>query len=346
MAVPAAGTFTASQLLKIQKMADDMWADSQLKTDYMAEVDVAKAIMAEQTAMLAPLQDPEKTRTVKLIWLDTCEVAAEDVDDDCDISGTEASSDSKEYAIDLFKKVGVSVKEIENRTDEFSTGQKAARLLLAADKALAEWYAGQLVTKIESFRGTNTYTTPVGVSPWTFTSSDTVIPADQWDTTLMPKLNMTARKNKIVNPFLLSGEALWYTNEEAYNNTGNLDGKGDNTRISKYFGRRYFDPINIDEANSPDLKAYMIARGAIAMVSKTHYPTVPVIYHNPWQQRYQMPSKNLPGINYEVIYTQSCTSGEITHTWQLKLNAGIYLNPTGCTETRTGILSFLRDAGI
>lgn len=346
MAVPAAGTFTASQLLRIQAMASDLWADNQTRADYIAEADVLNAIRSEQTARLSALQDPEKTRTVRLMWLDACEVAVDDVDDDCDLTGTEASSDSKDYTLDLFKRTVISVKEIENRTDEFNTQQKAARLMLAADKALTEWLATQLMAKIETFRGTNTYTTPVGSTAWTFAASDTTIPADQWNTELFPKLSLCARKNKILNPFLISGEALWYTNENAYNNVGNDDGKGDNVRNQKYFSRRYFDPVRIDEANSGTLKAYMISRGALAVVTKTHYPTAPVVYHNPWHSRYRMASKNMPGIDYEVTYTQACASNEITHTWQLKLNAGIFLNPTGCTESRTGVLSFVRETGL
>lgn len=346
MAVPAAGTFTASQLLKVQAMADDLWMDNQTQSDYVARCEVVKALMAEQTAQLAPLQDPEKTRTVKLIWLNACGVTTAAVDDDCSITGTELSSDSKEYAIDLFRTSSFSIKEIKSRTDEFSMGQQAAKGLLAADKALCEWLAGQAVAKLETFRGTNVYTAPVGATAWTFASSDTTIPADQWDTTLMPRLSLAAEKNYMTNPYLLTGEAMWYINEEAVNNQGNLDGKGDNVRNQKYFRAKYFDPFAIDSNNSPDYKAYMIDRGAVAVVSKSHYPDVPVTYHNPYQTRYRMESRNLPGIVFEVTYSQSCISSETTHVWQLKLNAGIYLNPTGCTETRTGVLSFVREIGL
>lgn len=346
MAVPAAGTFTASQLLRIQTMADDLWADNQTRADYIAEVEVLNAIRAEQTARLAALQDPMKTRTVRLMWLDACEVTTSAASDDCSFSGTEASSDYEDYTLDIFRESIIAVKEIENRTDEFNTQQKAARLMLAADKALAEYLATQAVAKIEAFRGENTYTTPAGSTAWTYAANDTTIPADQWNTELFPKLSLCARKNKILNPFLLSGEALWYTNENAQNNQGNGEGKGDAVRNSRYFRARYYDPVRIDEANSGTLKAYMISRGALAVVTKTHYPETPVVYHNPWQSRYRMPSANMPGIDYEVIYTQACSSGEITHTWKIKLNAGIFLNPTGCKETRTGVLSFVREAGL
>lgn len=339
--------FTASQLLKIQTVADDMWSDNRTRIDYMAECDVAKAIQAETTAMLDPLTDPNKTNTVKLIWLNACDVTDAAVGDDCTITGPELSSDSQDYVLDIFRKTSFSVKEIQARTDQFTLAQQIARGLLQCDKVLAEYVAEQCVSKLESFRGTNTYTDPVGSGAWAFAASDTTVPADQWDTTLMPKMSLAARKNKFINPALISGEALWYMNQESVNNQGNDDGKGDAVRMaSKYFARKYFDPIKIDEVNAGTIKAYMVDRGAMALVTKTHYGAVPALYQNPWQQRYSIPSRNLPGINWEAIYTQSCTSSEITHVWQLKVNMGIFLNPTGCTSTNTGVLSFVRPAGI
>lgn len=339
--------FTASQLLKIQSKADQVWADNRLKVDYMAECEVAKALQAETTAKLLPLTDPRKTNTVTVVWLNACDVSDAAVGDDCNITGPELSSDSKDYTLDIFRKTSFSVKEIATRTDEFNVAEQAARGILQCDKILSEYVAEQCVAKLEAFRGTNSYLTPVGAAAWALNGSDTEIPADQWTTSLMPKLSLTARKNKITNPALISGEALWYMNEEAGNDAGNLDGKGDAARMSgKYFPRKYFDPVKIDEVNAGDFKAYVVDRGAIALVSKSHYGEVPTLYHNPWQQRYSMKSKNLPGMVWEVIYTQSCTSSEITHVWQFKVNMGIFLNPTGCTSTNTGVLSFLRPAGI
>lgn len=339
--------FTASQLLKVQQVANDKWADNRTKIDFIAECDVVKALQSETTAMLDPLTDPSKTNTVKLIWLNACDVADAAVGDDCSITGPELSSDSKDYTLDIFRKTSFSVKEIAARTDQFTLADQIARGMLQCDKVLSEYLAEVAVAKIEAARGTNTYTTPIGGAAWSFADSDTTIPADQWTTSLMPKLSLAARKNKFLNPMLLSGEALWYMNEEAVNNSGNDDGKGDATRMnSKYFARKYFDPIKIDEVNAGTIKAYMIDRGALAFVNKSHYPVVPVEYQNPWQMRYQVESKNIPGVFWEVTYSMSCTSSEITHVWQYKVNAGIFLNPTGCTATNTGVLSFVRPEGI
>ncbi len=339
--------FTASQLLKVQQMATDKWADNRTRADYWAECEVVKAVQAEQTAVLDPLTDPNKTNTVKLIWLNACDVASAAAGDDCAISGPELSSDSIDYTLNIFRKSTFSVKEIQARTDQFTLQEQIARGLLQLDKVLSEYLASQVVAKLEAFRGTNTYTTPVGSTAWSISGSDTEIPADQWNTSLMPKLSLASRKNKFMNPALISGEALWYMNEESRNNQGNDDGKGDATRMgAKYFSRKYFDPVKIDEVNSGTIKAYMVDRGAIAMVTKTHYGDVPVLVQNPWQQRYRMQSMNLPGVYWEMIYTQACASGEITHTFQAKVNCGIFLNPTGCTAANTGVLSFVRPAGI
>jgi hypothetical protein len=188
--------FTASQLLKVQTVSDDLWADNRTKIDYMAECDIAKAIQSESTAMLSPLQDPSKTRTVKLIWLNACSVDDAAVGDDCAITGPELSSDSQDYVLDIFRKTSFSVKEIQARTDQFTLQQQIARGLLQCDKVLAEYVAEQCVAKLESYWGTNTYLTPVGSTVWSLSGSDTIVPADQWTTGLMPKLSLTARKNK------------------------------------------------------------------------------------------------------------------------------------------------------
>lgn len=338
--------FTASQLLKVQQVATDKWADNRTKIDFIAECEIVKALQSETTAMLDPLTDPAKTNTVKLIWLNACDVDDAAVGDDCAITGPELSSDSKDYTLDIFRKTSFSVKEIQARTDQFTLADQIARGMLQCDKVLSEYLAEVAVAKIEAARGTNTYTTPVGEVPWSFAASDTTIPADQWTTSLMPKLSLAARKNKFLNPAIYSGEALWYMNEEAMNNSGNAEGKGDAARNSKYFSRKFFDPIKIDEVNAGTIKAYMIDRGAMALVTKSHYPVVPVTYQNPYQTRYQVESKNIPGVFFEVTYTQSCTSSEITHIFQYKVNAGIFLNPTGCTATNTGVLSFVRPVGI
>ena len=142
--------FTASQLLKVQQIANDKWADNRTKIDYIAECDVVKALQNETTAMLDPLVDPSKTNTVKLIWLNACSVDDAAVGDDCAITGPELSSDSKDYTLDIFRKTSFSVKEIQARTDQFTLQEQIARGMLQCDKVLSEYLAEVAVAKIEA----------------------------------------------------------------------------------------------------------------------------------------------------------------------------------------------------
>ena len=48
-----------------------------------------------------------------------------------------------------------------------------------------------------------------------------------------------------------------------------IRGKGDAVRMaSKYFSRKYFDPVKIDEVNAGSIKAYMVDRGAMALANR------------------------------------------------------------------------------
>jgi hypothetical protein len=338
--------FTASQLLKIQARADQMWADNRTRIDYIAEAEVVKALQAETTAQLDPLQDMNKTRTVKLIWLKTAAIAADAKTDDCDFTFPELSSDSTEYAIDLFQETGFSVKELATRTDEFSLADQIAKGTLACDKALSEYLAATSVAKLEAYRGTNNFLSHPGSVAWTFAAGDTTVPADQWTSGIMPKLSLTARMNHFLNPAIIAGRALWYEMEEAMNNQPNAEGKGDANRMNRYFNRKYFDPITVDEVNAGTMKAYLVDRGAFAFVTKNYFPDTPILVQNPYQQRYKVQSRNLPGVYWDVVYTQKCVSDEITHTFKFSVNAGIFQNPLAHDATNTGVLAFVRPDGI
>lgn len=348
MAVPSAGDFSASQLLRIQTKADQLWSQNRNRADYLARVEVLNALRARQTAQMAALQDPMKTNTVRLMWLHGCGITDGAVSDDCSISGTELSSNYEDYEIDIFRQASFSIKEWEMRTEEFNMEEKIAVGLLRADKALSEYLAQQCVSKLIAFAGVNSYTTPIGAAAWTNSSAAiggyTEIPADQWDTKLLNRLNVAANKNKFFAPYLVSGEALEYITTEAVQDRGNDNGSGDFVRVSGWDIN--VDYNNVDAVGSPLFYTFMVDTGAVAIVNKNYNPVTPAVYQNPYRTHYQYASQNVPGLVYDAFYTQSCTSNEVTHSWKLKLNAGIYLNPTGCTETNTGVLAFVRPTGI
>jgi len=333
MPVPTAGTFTAANLATIVTTADKVWKDNMSNPDYVANVEALEAIRKEQTASFPDLQDPAKDNTVKVVWIDHCDATLANCTNDCTIGGAELSADGKDYTLDLCKTSGFNIKEKALRSSVLTYDELVAKGLLSRMKLLDEWLAQQAIVKLEAFRGV-AENLPAGLT-WANASGDTEIPRAQWNLSLIPQLQRLGIMNRFTSPFLLSGSNLWvdYMNAEA--NMGNDNGKGDAARMKMF--RTYFDLWNVDTLTAPDLKTYLVNRGAVAFVNKAYYGAFPTEYMT--QRRYSIASRNLPGVRYDVVYTNECVSNEIIHKFSLYVKAGIFLNPTGCTETRTGIIA-------
>ena len=331
-----AGNFTASQLAQTIVKADAMFADDMMKADFEANAEVWKAINAEQTANVKILEDPEKDRHVKVHWINSCATTVEDcsVDDDCTVGGPELGTDSKTYAISICKKYGFTVDEMSFRTQDYSMEEVVAKGFLKADKALSETIAASGIAKVEAFKGTNLVTDGVGTVNGTTTETD--IAAADWNERLFAYLYRVGIQNQLSNPFLLSGTNLFEDRLVTMLAEKNADGKGA-AALYKLM-RTYFDLFNIDAANSPDLKSYVINRGAVAFASKAYYGAAPTVYKD--QDRYSIASRNLPGVRFDVHYTNRCDGNSYKHDFTIKANYDYFLNPTGCDAGRTGILAF------
>lgn len=335
MAVPSAGTFTAAALQKVQVLQDRVWKDNIGNARYMSHVDSLLAIQKEGTASGAFRElQTEKDKTVRLVWLNDCDDTTAACSNDCTIGGAELSADAKDYALNICRTTGFTIKEKATRSTEFDREMHVAQGMLNHIRLLDEYLNGQVLAAIETNRGANEYF-PTG---WSETSSDTVVPDTDFSRRMIPRLIQTGVRNRFNNPYILSGENLWYEKWDAMMDAGNLDGKGNAAAFGAL--RIYHDLFNLDAANDPDFKTYLISQGALAFVSKAYYNT-PVDYFT--NTRYSVPSNSIPGVRYDVVYTNTCTSNEMLHHFSLYANAGIFLNPTGCSETRTGIISFLKD---
>lgn len=332
-----AGDFTASQLSAAILKADNMWADSMLKADYTANVEVVTALRAEQTANVSILENKDKDRNVKIHWLATCGNEVEDDDDDtCTIGGAEAGVDSKEYALTIKKKYGFSIKEDTFRTNEYNMEDVVARCFLDADKALSEAIAVSAVARVDSFKGVNQAAAGIG----TVVGSETEVHSADWTSRLFAYLTKVSKLNKFSSPFLLSGDNLFEERLVTMLSEANANGKGDKMLFSLL--RTYFDLFNVDTVLSPLQKTFMINRGAIAFASKAKYTAVPIKYKE--QDRWSIESRNLPGVRYDVYYTNKCTEDDMQHDFTVRAWYDFYNNPTGCTATNTGVLSFKRVA--
>ncbi len=151
----AAGDFSPSVLQNIMLEAEKVWAGGIRTTNNQINSVAAQAVLANQTARIRDLEDPEKDRTVRITWIDTCPQVAADCVSNCDLDEPELASLSKDYTLDLCKKTGFSVDAEKTRTNIYSVEQEAAEGIARSLKTLDEWVSQQTVVKLKAFEGIN-----------------------------------------------------------------------------------------------------------------------------------------------------------------------------------------------
>lgn len=329
------GNFTCAELVKIMVGIDKAWRDNQTNSDFISYAETINVVKSRQTASFPQLENAEKDETVKIFWATDCNSSLADCDDDCVVGGPELEARCKEYTLDICKTAGFSVKEKTFRTSNLSRDEVVAKGMLKRMKELDEYLAQQMVAKLNAFAGVNQFEGIGSVAG----DGTTYISASFWTADLSGYFQQVAIMNKLSGAYMLHGTNLWQTNWQAQMNALNANGKDAVAKLGTI--QQFWDPFNIDSVNSPNKVSYMITNGAVAFVNKAYYPTTPVEYLGAGQIRYSVASKSIPGVVYDVVYTNSCTNNEITHKWSLYLTAGIFSNPYGCNEDVTGVLKFI-----
>lgn len=326
------GSFSETKLLEQRVRASSILFDDRIKQQFVPQIEVLNAVKAVETATLNAQFQSRKEFDVELMWENFCDIEAQDCDDSCDLGGNKSSTNAETVSLECFKEVKFSMYESDFSDNEFD--MNIAKALLKADKELVEKFAQYVVAQIESFKGVNALTTGKG----TVTGSETTIPAAYWNPSLFAYLNRVSIMNKMSNPILLSGNNLYEANYNAQMNAGNANGKGDRNMFGTI--PTYFDLFNIDTVNTPDLKSYLLSMGSLAMVSKTFNPDVPEKLM-PFT-RYTMSSNFFPALKYDVWYDNACEASarrQVAHNWTVRLTAGLFNNPHGCSLDNTGIIS-------
>jgi len=331
----AAGNFTPTILADIQIKADNIWMDNMAKTAFIADTMAMKAIQEQQSAKVSVIET-NKDVTASISWIQDCEMEVSAVgSNDCIIDGPELETVSKNLEITQSIKTSFKVERKALRNNMYEVSEIAAKGMLKASKVLDEEVTRRAIAAINGFAGTNEYDGDLGVVQG---SGDTHVAALNWDTRLLPYLKLVAIKNRMNTPFMLTGVNYWYTDMDAEHNKGNSDGSGDYVRNQLI--KRYYDLFNVELVNSGDLFSYLINRGALAFASKTYNPSVPFTVPDPGQERYSIESRNIPGLRYDVIYALKCINDKLYDVWDFRAYFDFFLNPTGCTDTRTGVLRF------
>lgn len=341
----AQGDFTPTKLAEIQLKADEIWSEPQNQKSYTANGDTVKAIQAQQTAVIEPLNLKSKKYDVSINWVDFCGDTATDVTDadDCPVTVTgEGEGKSEDYALDIFIEDHFSVTEEKFDDNIFNVDEVVAKGLLAKQKNILERFNAKALAVIDANKGVNPFLGIGAVGTLGNLGYTTIAEANMTIEKMYPYLVQVAQMNRSNNAFVLDGGNLFQQYVLAAAKFANADGKLDGNLL-QYFD--YVADLHGAARNAVTDISYLIDRGSIAIANRSKYPIVPREYgHEVAQTRYSAPLAQIPGLNLDVIYTNKCVADQIVHVWSMKLRAGVFVNPIMCDANNTGILGFKKIA--
>lgn len=341
----AAGDFSATQLTAITLRAQEMWAKNPGAAP-PPNVATVNAVIGNQNARVADLEDKDKDKQVKITWVNACALAVSDCTPDCDITGPELESAATTYDLDLCKEVKFSVDETKLRTNTLTFEELAAPGLSTAIGALDQWYNLQMLLHLKTFAGTNAIP-----APWTYAAGTTTIPAASYNRAIVANVIYQAMRNGFSNPYFINNGDLYVDWLNAQLDSRNANGAGDAARIAE-LDRMVFDLQGFYTAGLTE-SLFMVNPGAVAMATKARNPNVPKVMKD--VTHYTVPSRAIPGVTYDAFYQLTCTAvgseSHYIHSWKLKTRGGIFLNPNQCpivvggtTVTPTGVISYTKGA--
>lgn len=329
--------------------AEEVWADSQNQTDmYTADAETIKALAERQknrVQIITELENPElEANNVKIVWLDNCGETLDDTCQDvCDLTASEVSMTSKNINLNKCKSASFKINENDLLRNRYSLDEVVARKLLSKTKALDEWINAQALLFLSANAGYNK-----NPETYTFDATTLLVPEADYTQNLYVKMAIDAKINKLMDPFVVDGGALYRYYLNAQLDKDNGEGKGDGKRVMLF--PTYFDLVGFPSTPVTD-STFLISASAYAFASRNYWSPTPTEV-NPKdgrQIRFSIPSNNIPGLRYDVVHEYACSGKRFTHTYYIEANFDFALNPIGCdvtvgaeTENVSGILSYTK----
>lgn len=329
------GVFSHTALLQARDLADRMMLDGRVKQQYVPKTTAFQYLQNLQTASLNQAFNarPGKKYEVEIMWENVC-ADLTIADESCAIGGPEASTNTKVYELEKRIVKGFTIDDDKYRTNEFDSATSLAKLLLVAEKQIAEEFTQYALGRLNVFAGVNQVALGKGVINGLDPTITDIDPAN-WTAEIMAYFSRVIQLNRFSNAAMITGSNLYETLFVASANAANSEGKGD--QILWNGMPIWFDLFNVDAVNGQELFTYMVEQGSIAMVNKT-FNIAGTNFHD---QRYTIPCRFLPGWNMDLYYTNNCNDDGthmdmLKHHWKIVLTADIFNNPFGCDAIEDG----------
>lgn len=328
-------------LPEVYRSLDVAWDDAIQQAQFRAKCDAAKTLLMNQTASVTPLiqgtNANSKDRTVRIHWLNAADIAAGAATDECAAASVTLTDDKQDYNISNQREASFKTSwKVHRTTPEAHTlNQTVATGMLAAMKVLDEYLNAQAYTFLAANNGAHEYTLQYGAAGagdvWEIAAAD-------WTVDLMPEFILSAEFARFNNAFMLHGLNMFTDRFKAGQYSANADGKGENNLFSVL--PMYWDPVG-SSAASASTYSWLIHRAAYALATANYFDTAPAEFAGA-HRVYKVPSRNLPGVFYDVHEYETCTSDDMVISMKLNVNFEYFLNPLSLTSTRTGILQYAK----
>lgn len=284
----------------------------------------------------------KKKRQFLVHWTKHCAPTVGSVTDECDLATEMSTDDSTTYTLEAPKEVGF-LEDQGGPQDRYRTAphdrameiaKQIVRHLNAMDTYMAEQYIAFLVAN----KGEHEFTEATIGSA---NGLDWEVAANMWTDGLALEMSLAAQIARFPQVYILDGLNLYNIIRKAGFYGANDNGRGE---AAIWDSMTYVsDPLKMRTA-APDT-TFVINPGSIALVTDNWYDPVPQ-QPAPGHTVFTLPSRNLPGVSYDVTRIDACSDNGYVTSWKFRVNYKFVINPEGCKADRTGILSYKKIAGI
>lgn len=323
-------------LSAVQAKADQIFADPMLNNDAIVDAIAAKAVLEQQQGMIRmPSITGTKNKELRVEWLTKCSPTTSECSDDCTIDGDDATPECKDYELECLRETTFKVAERHYRDRTIEKVEAVAFNMVRHMAAMDEYIAQYIITGLAANAGVNALGT-LGVG--TVSGTTTYIAPQYWDASVFGYFDQVIRMNKFRGAYGITGNNLYQVLWNVQKDAANADGKGNMAKIGTL--KMYQDPENMETYAAG--QTFLIHKGAVAFINKAWNPRNAANAENKagnywlWSE----PSRNLPGVTYDIIMQQTCSGNEWYEAYKIQLHGLFAVNPYPCSETNTGILIF------
>lgn len=333
-----AGVFSETLLQNTIAKADELMLDAQIKKQFTPHIEASKAFLAGQTGNMQLLKNQNKDIELTVWWDNVCQNTGRACAP-CEVGGEESSTNTKTYKLEECWGYGFSVDENNFTGNYADPATHIAKQKLAKKKAIAEYITQAMVASLNGFAGINQLAGFQG----TVSGTDTLINAALWDAKLLAYFNQVITANYFADAAFLTGSNFYQAATIAKASAGNANGAGDANLFSMM--NPFFDQLNVDSVNNPDLVTYLIERGSVAFASKAVFdmnsPRDLGMAGGKLIKAWSEENGYIPGLIENWKYAATCLNDRTLHEFSVEVKYGIFQNPTGCNEEITGVLRFV-----